>query len=360
MIHTFKSNNYSIELGSIGNSSFEKFVRFNYANSKIVVIVDENVQEHCLDFLITSFDCLKEAEVILLPSGEENKVWEVCYQVWEALSEYGIGRSDLIINLGGGVVTDMGGFIASVYKRGVHFIHIPTTLVGMIDASIGGKTGVDLGNYKNQLGVFSHPSMIYIDPIFLNTLSDAALMSGYAEMLKHALIADVSQWERLKNVQEVRALIDTTYLIESIRVKFDIVEIDPKDGHIRKKLNAGHTIGHALEGYFLDKNPLDHGHAVALGLLGESFIAVQQGLLNKSDFEEIQHVITRNFQRVQMDESAIEAIVQLAKNDKKNRNAKINCSLLTQIGKCNIDCMVSAAEIKDALEFLNKTGANLN
>jgi 3-dehydroquinate synthase len=360
MQHTFKSKNYSVEIGSILNSSFEQFVCCNFPDARIVVIVDENVQMHCLEFLITSFDFLKEAEVILLPEGEENKVLEVCFQVWEALSEYGISRSDLIINLGGGVVTDMGGFIASVYKRGVNFIHIPTTLVGMIDASVGGKTGVDLGNYKNHLGVFSHPSMIYVDPIFLNTLPDSALMSGYAEMLKHALIADASQWEQLKTVEDVRELINTALLIESIRVKFEIVEKDPKDENIRKKLNAGHTIGHAIEGYFLDKNPLDHGHAVALGLLAESFISLQQELLNLSDFEALQKVITRNFQLVHLDESAVKAVVHLAQNDKKNKNNQINCSLLTQIGKCNIDCMVSAEEIKDALEFLNKTGANLN
>src|SRR5690606_19825507 len=159
----------------------------DYTNSKKVILVDENTHDACLEYLLTAFDGLEDAEVMLLPAGEENKVMEVCFQVWEAMSEYGVGRRDLIINLGGGVVTDMGGFIASVYKRGVDFINIPTTLLGMVDASIGGKTGIDLGPLKNQLGVFSNPKAIYVDVTFLETLETKDVVNGYAEMLKHAL-----------------------------------------------------------------------------------------------------------------------------------------------------------------------------
>jgi 3-dehydroquinate synthase len=174
--------NYFIEIGDITQSSLETYIAKYYQQSKVVIIVDENTHDCCLEYLLTSFDFLKEAEVVLLPAGEENKVMEVCFQVWEALTEYGIGRNDLILNLGGGVVTDMGGFIASIYKRGIDFIHIPTSLLGMVDASIGGKTGIDLGVYKNQLGVFNQPKAIFIDPIFLATLSDNEKRNGYAEM----------------------------------------------------------------------------------------------------------------------------------------------------------------------------------
>ena len=240
----------AIEIGSIIESSFGKLLEEKYSNARKIILVDENTHDHCLEYLITSYSVLEEAEVMLLPVGEENKVMEVCFQVWEAFSEYKIVRSDVVINLGGGVVTDMGGFIASIYKRGLDFIHIPTSLLGMVDASIGGKTGIDLGSYKNQLGVFRDPVAVYIDPSFLQTLPGIELVSGYAEMIKHTLIADKEHWKLLHQLDPIRLLQTNHYteMIErSVEIKAGIVNNDPVEKGRRKILNFGHTIGHAIE-----------------------------------------------------------------------------------------------------------------
>ena len=358
-MNLFTSNAFTIEVGSILDSSLNELL-ITYAQSKIVIIVDENTHDYCLEYLLTSFDSLKEAEVMLLPVGEENKVMEVCFQVWQALTDYQVGRKDLVINLGGGVVTDMGGFIASIYKRGIDFIHIPTSLLGMVDASIGGKVGIDLGPYKNQLGVFSHPKKIYIDTIFLGTLPEEELLNGFAEMLKHALINDKSQWEKLKKTPSIDQLIDEKIIIDSIKVKFDLVEKDPLEKNVRKKLNFGHTIGHAIEGYFIDTTPISHGHAVAIGMLAESFISMKQQRLKSEVFYDIELFLTTKFPMIQLDEDAIKEIIQIAKNDKKNESGRIFCALLNEIGECSIDNEIQENEIADALFYLNKFAISMN
>ena len=358
-MNLFTSNAFTIEVGSILDSSLNELLT-TYAQSKMVIIVDENTHDYCLEYLLTSFDSLKEAEVMLLPVGEENKVMEVCFQVWQALTDYQVGRKDLVINLGGGVVTDMGGFIASIYKRGIDFIHIPTSLLGMVDASIGGKVGIDLGPYKNQLGVFSHPKKIYIDTIFLGTLPEEELLNGFAEMLKHALINDKSQWEKLKKIPSIDQLIDEKIIIDSIKVKFDLVEKDPLEKNVRKKLNFGHTIGHAIEGYFIDTTPISHGHAVAIGMLAESFISMKQQRLKSEVFYDIELFLTTKFPMIQLDEDAIKEIIQIAKNDKKNESGRIFCALLNEIGECSIDNEIQENEIADALFYLNKFAISMN
>ncbi len=358
-MNLFTSNAFTIEVGSILDSSLNELLT-TYAQSKVIIIVDENTHDYCLEYLLTSFDSLKEAEVMLLPVGEENKVMEVCFQVWQALTDYQVGRKDLVINLGGGVVTDMGGFIASIYKRGIDFIHIPTSLLGMVDASIGGKVGIDLGPYKNQLGVFSHPKKIYIDTIFLGTLPEEELLNGFAEMLKHALINDKSHWEKLKKTPSIDQLIDEKIIIDSIKVKFDLVEKDPLEKNVRKKLNFGHTIGHAIEGYFIDTTPISHGHAVAIGMLAESFISMKQQRLKSEVFYDIELFLTTKFPMIQLDEDAIKEIIQIAKNDKKNESGRIFCALLNEIGECSIDNEIQENEIADALFYLNKFAISMN
>lgn len=354
------SDKFTIEVGSVLNSSLNEYLTKTYKDSKIVLIVDENTHDNCLEYLLTSFDSLHESEVMLLPAGEENKVMEVCVQVWDALSEYRIGRNDLIVNLGGGVVTDMGGFIASVYKRGVDFINIPTTLVGMIDASIGGKTGIDFGYYKNQLGVFSHPKIVYVDPTFLMTLPEEELLNGYAEMLKHALISDRKQFDLLKQIDSYDDLKDVNKLINSIEVKFKIVEADPLEENRRKILNFGHTVGHAIEGHFFRIKPISHGHAVAIGMVAESYISMIKGKLSKKDYFDIELNLTEKFPMIFLDDLSIREIVEITKNDKKNKNRVINCSLLNEIGDCDINCAVTENEITEALVYLNRFSSSLN
>lgn len=353
-MHIFSSTNYTIEIGDITQSSFADVLATKYGASRIVIIVDENTHDQCLEYLLTSLDQLKEAEVMLLPVGEENKVMEVCFQVWQALSDYKIGRKDLIINLGGGVVTDMGGFIAAVYKRGVDFIHIPTSLLGMVDASIGGKTGIDLGPFKNQLGVFEHPKMIYIDPIFLGTLPEEEILNGFAEMVKHAIILDKNLFQELDGITSIEELTSIDLISRTAKIKVDVVEQDPEEKGIRKLLNFGHTIGHGIEGYLLDLEPIAHGHAVALGMLAESFISFQRGSLSNDDFQMISELILKRYPMIEFTEEIIDGISEVCLNDKKNEANKINCTLLNGIGEAVIDQYVDATEIRSSLEFLNE------
>lgn len=347
-------NACNIENGSLVDSSFQTFLNAHYADSRIVIMVDENTHDCCLEYLITSFDQLAEAEVMLLPVGEENKVMEVCFQVWEALTEYGIGRNDLIVNLGGGVVTDMGGFIAAVYKRGVDFIHIPTTLLGMVDASIGGKTGIDLGVYKNQLGVFKEPLKIYTDAGFLGSLPDQEVLNGFAEMMKHALITSADLWLDLKSISRIDDMKDMSRIKTSQAIKCSAVLSDPLDLGERKILNFGHTVGHAIEGFYLDSLVLSHGHCVALGIIVESYVSFAKGFLSREELEDISGTIRTWFEIPDFDESAFDTLVDLMKNDKKNSANKILGCALEGIGNCSWDVEYTNREIKEGLEYLLK------
>lgn len=359
-MYILNSSDYQIEIGSLETSGFSDFIQQRYSDSKIVIMVDENTNDNCLEYLITTFDFLAEAEVMLLPSGEENKVMEVCFQVWEALSDYGIGRRDLVINLGGGVVTDMGGFIASVYKRGVDFIQIPTTLLAMIDASIGGKTGIDLGVYKNQLGVFMNPKAIFTDKIFLETLEPKEVVNGFAEALKHALIRDTALWEELSAMENLSELSTDEMLMRISSIKVEVVNSDPYEKGLRKILNFGHTVGHAIEGYFLFREPVDHGHGVALGMIAESYISYRRGILDKTTFEQIEKVILDWFPVPQISMADIQGIVELLYNDKKNHSGKIQCCLLENIGSCIYDQPVEETVFVDALVYLMSKSVSLN
>lgn len=355
-----KAQDYTIEIGSLIESNFANFIHDKYSDSKIVIMCDENTHEYCLEYLITNFEFLSDAEVMLLPAGEENKVMEVCFQVWQAMSEYGVGRRDLIINLGGGVVTDMGGFIASIYKRGIDFINIPTSLLGMVDASIGGKTGIDLGPLKNQLGVFSNPKAIYVDVSFLQTLETRDVVNGYAEILKHALVQDASFWKKISTIQNLSEIMNNETLSIAMEIKNSIVLKDPMEKDIRKVLNFGHTAGHAIEGYFIDKDSVDHGHAVALGMIVEAHISLKHELISKEVFDEIEHVILEWFPIHALDTSDIGSMVELLKHDKKNHSNKIQCCLLTGIGSCIYDQAIDESEFFEGFLYLMNRNVNLN
>lgn len=352
-----QTGNCAIETGNITTSAFEKLLEERYGASRKIILVDENTHDYCLEYLITSFPVLQEAEIMLLPTGEENKVMEVCFQVWEALSEYRIVRSDVVINLGGGVVTDMGGFIASLYKRGIDFINIPTTLLGMVDAAIGGKTGIDLGPYKNQLGVFRDPVAVFIDPGFLRSLPEEELIAGYAEMLKHALIADAGLWKQLQHTDPV--MLPENPLCEelitrSVAIKVGVVNADPRESGIRKSLNFGHTIGHALEGYFLDKAPVAHGHAVGIGMLAESYISFKRGFISQSELLDITNYLAQVYDPVYVPEDGKQEVLQLLKHDKKNTQHAIGCVLLSGIGSCRYDETITEEEGYEALLYVEK------
>jgi 3-dehydroquinate synthase len=263
--------------------------------------------------------------------------------VWEAWSEYRVSRHDLVINLGGGVVTDMGGFIASIFKRGVTFVNIPTSLLAMVDASVGGKTGIDLGPYKNQIGTFANPHAVYIDTSFLSTLPEEEWLNGYAEMLKHGIISDAGHFHRVAALSPME--ITHKLIEESVAIKYRIVSNDPLEQNQRKLLNFGHTVGHAIEGYGLTHGaPVPHGVAVAWGMLLEAQISLQKGLLGESDFHTIRQSITKFFPPIPDFSSIQDELFDLMKNDKKNNHGNVALIVLQSIGQADFNGVLSADE----------------
>jgi 3-dehydroquinate synthase len=340
---------------SLAESPLQQLLDTKFVHSKKVIIVDENTNEFCLEYLLTSITGLEYAEVMMLPAGEENKVLEICFQVWEALTEYGIGRKDLIINLGGGVVTDTGGFIAAVFKRGVPFLHIPTSLLGMVDAAIGGKTGIDLGPYKNQLGTFSMPEMTIVDTAFLGTLPQEEVLNGFAEMVKHALIADIELWNAFLQLERIEANELMPFIEKSAAIKMQIVTEDPTEAGQRKLLNFGHTVGHALEGCFLStETPISHGLAVVLGMIAEVHLSVELGYLSSHDQELIVSSLIKWFPLINIPVFENEQVIQLMKNDKKNSENKIKAALLKKTGKGIFDQISTDEGILSALDYLRQ------
>ncbi|MBW7674532.1 3-dehydroquinate synthase [Chryseobacterium chendengshani] len=320
--------------------------------SKIFILVDENTHEYCLPVLLGNLETEINFEILEIEPGEEMKNIQTANHLWEILTEMQADRKALVINLGGGVITDMGGFVASTYKRGIKFINIPTTLLSMCDASIGGKTGIDLMHYKNMVGTFSIPEQIFVYPQFLETLPYKELRSGFAEMLKHGLIADRSHWEELIQIQKLDADSVLVHIQTSMDIKQNIVEKDFHEKNIRKTLNFGHTIGHAIESLYLEKeNPILHGEAVALGMICETHLSYLEGLLSKGDSETVITNIQKYYPFIDLREFTDEGILKLLLNDKKNTDNKINFSLLSEIGFCvyNYECDIK--NIQKCLDY---------
>lgn len=326
------------------------------AYSSIFILTDENTQEHCSALLLRQIETEKRIEVLEIEAGEKNKTLDTCTQLWETLSELGADRKSLFINLGGGVVTDLGGFVASCFRRGIDFIHIPTSLLGMVDASIGGKNGVDLGVLKNQVGVIKNPKMILVDTSFLITLPPNEFRSGLAEMLKHGLIYDKQYWNMFLELDQLVTEDLDLLIYASIQIKIEVVKQDPTENGIRKILNFGHTLGHAIESYCLKEHatPLLHGEAIAIGMLLEAYISSKLLEFPAEELLQIKEVVTNYYQNPTFSLEEIEGIIQLLKYDKKNSDGNINFVLLHQIGECKIDAQVDNALIYEAFEYLKK------
>jgi 3-dehydroquinate synthase len=296
-------------------------------------------------------------EIISIEAGEENKHIETCLGVWEALSELGADRKSLLINLGGGVVTDLGGFVASTFKRGVDFINIPTTLLSMVDASVGGKTGVDLGVLKNQVGVIINPKMVLVDQHYLKTLPAEEYRSGYAEMLKHGLIEDEAYWKTLSNFKNISTEEIASFIHHSVNIKNNVVLEDPYEHGLRKILNFGHTLGHAIESYCLtneNKKTLLHGEAIAIGMILEAFLAKELTRLSSEECDEIKTVFNSIYPAVKFSSKEINEIIELLQYDKKNSHGKIKFVLLESIGKAIIDIEVSNELLLSSFEYYSK------
>ncbi|MBB4805486.1 3-dehydroquinate synthase [Chryseobacterium defluvii] len=339
------------------NDNFSQLNNFLHEGSfsKIFILADENTHEYCLPTLLGNMETDLGFEILEIEAGEEMKNIQTANQLWEILTEMQADRKALIINLGGGVITDMGGFVASTYKRGLSFINIPTTLLSMCDASIGGKTGIDLMHYKNMVGTFALPEQIFIYPKFLETLPFKELRSGFAEMLKHGLIADKTHWDHLIQIHKLDVEAVISHIRTSMNIKQDVVEKDFHEKNIRKTLNFGHTIGHAIESLCLEQgNPILHGEAVAAGMICETHLSYLEELLSKEDSEHIIENIRRYYPYLDVSDFSNDDIFALLLNDKKNADSRINFSLLSEIGTCIFDHHCSQDNIITALDFYRK------
>jgi 3-dehydroquinate synthase len=335
-----------VEIGAIEANLTQFLTTNNY--TKIFVIADENTVKHCYPMIIES---LGNHEIVQIKSGEGNKNITTCSLIWERMTNANLDRHALVINLGGGVIGDMGGFCAATYKRGIDFIQIPTTLLAQVDASVGGKLGIDFQSFKNHIGVFKVPNSVLIDPIFLQTLPISELRSGFAEVIKHCLIADFKMWETIIkndfNKQDI-----TSIIAHSVALKSKITEADPTEKGIRKILNFGHTLGHAIETFYLgSKNHLLHGEAIAIGMICESYLSVKKQLLEHEDLETIQKYITSNYGSIKIFEDDFDGIINLSIHDKKNKGEKVLFTLLSEIGISVFDIEISKIEMKEALNY---------
>ncbi len=323
-------------------------------HSKIAILVDSNTHEYCLSLLMSTIEKEYDIEVIEIEPGEIHKNIETCSGIWNALSELGFDRKSLLINLGGGVVTDLGGFIACTYKRGINYINIPTTLLAMVDASVGGKTGVDLGNLKNMVGVISESEMVLIDTEYLGTLPVNQMCSGFAEMLKHGLIQDSEYWNKISDLSQLDIEELDQMIYDSVVIKNKIVTEDPTEQNIRKYLNFGHTLGHAIESFYLthpDKPVLLHGEAIAIGMIMEAYISSQLLSLTEEDLQHISDVILATFPKIDIESKDYQEIMNLLIHDKKNEKGTILFVLLTSIGAAKYNCTVDDDLILKSFEY---------
>jgi len=333
-MQSIKANGYSVIFNDEGYKELNQLISDNNY-STLFIIVDSITNEVCLPKLLPQIITESPIEIIEFETGEINKNIETCIQIWNVLTELGADRKSLIINLGGGVVTDLGGFVASTFKRGIDFINIPTTLLAMVDASIGGKTGIDLGNLKNQIGVIINPKLVVIDSDYLETLPQVEMRSGLAEILKHGLISNKLYWKQFLDLSKLDFADFDSIIYDSIKIKNEIVKQDPTEKGIRKGLNFGHTLGHAIESYFLDhpaKKKLLHGEAIAVGMILESYISKSKKLISKEEYQEIKSTIKSIFEEVTFNENDIKSILNLLIHDKKNENGNVKFVLLEGIG----------------------------
>ncbi|MFD2033910.1 3-dehydroquinate synthase [Belliella marina] len=316
--------------------------------SQLGLIMDSNTQKFCYPLI---GEKLPKHQQFAFDAGEVNKNLSTCSAIWQWMTDCGFDRKALIINLGGGVCGDMGGFCASTYKRGVRFINIPTTLLSQVDASVGGKLGIDFNGFKNHIGVFTEPIAVLISDEFLPTLPQEELRSGYAEVIKHGLIQNADYFSSLRSTdwekQDWKSIIE-----KSVSIKKSVVEKDPKEAGLRKILNFGHTIGHAFESFYLDsERHLLHGEAIAIGMIAEAFLSYKRMGMPEDDLNTISQMLVKIYGHFDFPKENIPAIISLCAQDKKNEGAVINFSLLKKIGSCEYNIHINLAEIEEAIAY---------
>lgn len=328
-------------------------------HDKLFVLVDETTHQLCLP-VIAGFDCMQEAQCIVIGATDTHKTLDTLSHVWAELQRMGATRHSLLINLGGGMVTDLGGFAASTFKRGLAYINIPTTLLSMVDASVGGKTGINFGGLKNEIGVFNNANSVILDTIFLKTMDQENILSGYAEMLKHGLISEEKMWAELLNFNldhpdgqdNLEFLVQLgRMLADSVAVKQRIVTEDPTEHGIRKALNLGHTAGHAFESLALERKPILHGYAVAYGLVVELYLCCVKTGFPQDQMRQTVAFIKEHYGRMPITCDDYPKLIELMHHDKKNVGTDINFTLLGGIGDIRINQTATEEDIKEALDF---------
>ncbi|MFV0248273.1 MAG: 3-dehydroquinate synthase [Tenacibaculum sp.] len=347
---SIKAANYFIHFKENAYGKLAKIIaKHNY--SSVFVLVDNNSAKHCYKRFKHLLSIDKAVKKIEITAGEAYKNTQTCVEVWTALTKLGADRSSLLIALGGGVITDLAGFVAATFKRGIDFVNIPTTLLGMVDASVGGKTGVDLGVLKNQIGVFANPIMVVIDPEYLHTLSDIEFWSGMAEVIKYAMTHDRTMFDEILNNPKPNI---ESLIYRSVKIKNQVVLQDPKELNIRKVLNWGHTVGHAVESYFLEsknKDNLTHGQAIAIGMVCEAYLSYKSLGFPFEYVVDIKKSIKAIYGKALLVDEDFAFIIKLMKHDKKNIEGKINFVLLNNYESFKIDCQVDKGLINESLAF---------
>lgn len=351
-MESIKATSYFVHFKENGYKELNQLLAVkNY--SSIFILVDENTMDLCYPTFISQLKTEIRIEVIEIEPGEVHKNLETCNGVWQAMTELEADRYSLLITLGGGVITDLGGFVASTYKRGIDFVNIPTTLLSMVDASVGGKTGVDLGVLKNQIGLFANPEMVLIDEDYLATLNDRETRSGIAEIIKYGLTYDIKVLNEVKYYNHLK---NNELIHRSIEIKNKVVLQDPKEQNLRKILNFGHTIGHAIESYFLaseTKENLTHGEAIAIGMICESYLSSKVLNFPEENVSEVKEIISSIYDKVTIEAADYDAIIDLLKHDKKNVDGQVNFVLLNDYEKYQLDCKVNNNLIIESLQYYN-------
>jgi 3-dehydroquinate synthase len=328
----------------------------SYKGRKIFLATEETIDK----LWISKFDSFFQSngiKKVVIPAGEENKKIESVAKIWNFLSSNGGDRKSLLINIGGGMLTDLAGFAATTFKRGIDFLNVPTTLLSQVDASVGGKTGINFGGFKNEIGTFKEPVAVIINTDFLSTIDKQNFISGFAEMIKHGLIYNPNHLSDLKkfNLENINYDRLQEIIKDSVDVKSYFVSNDPTEQNIRKALNFGHTIGHAFESYAMKQNrPILHGYAVAYGMIAELFLSVKECNFAVSEFEKLTKWLLNLYGKFEISENDFDALFELMTHDKKNESGRINFTLLSEIGKIEINQNCDKKLIYDSLEYFVK------
>ena len=323
------------------------------------IVTDEMVSVHCLQSFLDQTAFELPCTPMIIPAGEIHKNLETASGIWRTLLEHRASRNSLIIALGGGVITDLCGFVASTYKRGMEFISVPTTLLAQVDAAFGGKTGIDFNGIKNSIGTFQNPGAVLVDPHFLRTLSQREMRSGWAEMIKYSWVADAELWAEFKAHSWMDFTFLESWIYRCINLKNAIVADDPRESGRRKCLNFGHTAGHAIEAQAMDNADTEailHGEAVAAGMIMEAFLSVRYAGLPESNLHELVNLLAPFFPPIELRTSWYPDLLERMENDKKNTHGELRLTLVPEIGSCTPDCPVSPHDLIEAMEFYRTLG----